>query len=113
MSATTPPAPSPASPAATPERIKRLLVETLGLEGLRPEAIGDNQALFGEGLGLDSVDALELVVAMERDFGVSIASREIGRESFASPRALAELVERCRTNATLRAGDGAAEAAGV
>ena len=84
---------------ATRERVKRLVVASLGLDGLRPEAIGDDQALFGEGLGLDSVDALELVVAMEKEFGISIASHEIGRESFASPRALAELVERCRTAA--------------
>lgn len=84
---------------ATRERVKRLVVASLALDGLRPEAIGDDQALFGEGLGLDSVDALELVVAMEKEFGISIASHEIGRESFASPRALAELVERCRTAA--------------
>ena len=44
-------------------RLKRLIVATLRLEGLEPEAIGDDQLLFGERLGLDSIDALELVVA--------------------------------------------------
>jgi acyl carrier protein len=92
---------------ATAERVKRLLVASLSLDGLRPESIGDDQPLFGEGLGLDSVDALELVVAMEKEFGISIASHEIGRESFASARALAALVERCRAAATASAGSGA------
>ena len=65
-------------------RIRRLLVETLRLEGLEPEAIADDQPLFGEGLGLDSIDALELVVALEREFGIAIANESVGRESLAS-----------------------------
>jgi acyl carrier protein len=73
-------------------RLKRLLVDSLHLEGLAPESIEDDQLLFGEGLGLDSVDALELVVALEREFGIEISSEEVGRDSFASIRALAGLV---------------------
>ena len=73
-------------------RLKHLLVSSLHLEGLEPESIADDQLLFGEGLGLDSVDALELVVALEREFRIAISSEEVGRDSFASLRALAGLV---------------------
>jgi acyl carrier protein len=79
--------------ATTAQRIKRLLVEKLHLEGLTPESIADDMPLFGEGLGLDSVDALELVVALEREFTLRIQSHEVGREAFATVAALAAYVE--------------------
>jgi acyl carrier protein len=75
------------------ERIKRLIVESLHLDGTDPASIDDDAALFGEGLGLDSVDALELVVALEKEFGIKIKSNEMGRESFASVASLASFVE--------------------
>jgi acyl carrier protein len=78
--------------AATPARIKRLIVESLNLEGMRPEMIEDEAPLFGEGLGLDSVDALELVVALEKEFGIKIKSQEIGREVFSSVSTLSEFI---------------------
>jgi len=78
--------------AATPIRIKRLIVESLNLEGMRPEMIEDEAPLFGEGLGLDSVDALELVVALEKEFGIRIKSQEIGREVFSSVSTLSEFI---------------------
>jgi acyl carrier protein len=77
---------------ATPVRIKRLIVESLNLEGMRPEMIEDETPLFGEGLGLDSVDALELVVALEKEFGIKIRSQEIGREVFSSVSTLSEFI---------------------
>ncbi|HYX26110.1 MAG TPA: phosphopantetheine-binding protein [Thermoanaerobaculia bacterium] len=79
--------------AATTDRIKRLIVESLHLEGMRPEMIEDEAPLFGEGLGLDSVDALELVVALEKEFGIKIKSQEIGREVFSSVATLSEFIE--------------------
>ena len=79
--------------ATTPARIKRLIVESLNLEGMRPEMIEDEAPLFGEGLGLDSVDALELVVALEKEFGIRIKSQEIGREVFSSVATLSEFIE--------------------
>ncbi len=82
-----------AAAVSTQSRIKRLIVESLHLDGVRPEGIGDDQPLFGEGLGLDSVDALELVVALEKEFGIKIKSQEMGREAFASVDALAAFVE--------------------
>lgn len=78
---------------STGSRIKRLLVETLHLDGLTPESIADEAPLFGEGLGLDSVDALELVVALEKEFQIRIQSHEVGKEAFASIRALATFVD--------------------
>ena len=76
----------------TAQRIKLLLVDKLHLEGLSPESIADDMPLFGEGLGLDSVDALELVVAIEKEFTLRIQSHEVGREAFASVAALAAYV---------------------
>ena len=78
-------------------RIKWLIVNSLNLEGLSPERIADDQRLFGEGLGLDSVDALELVVALEKEFSISIQSHEIDRSVFASVAHLAGFVEKCRS----------------
>jgi acyl carrier protein len=78
--------------AATAERVKRLIVENLHLDGLTPDMIDENAPLFGEGLGLDSVDALELVVAVEKEFGIKIKTNEIGREVFSSVSTLAQFI---------------------
>ena len=77
----------------TPDRIKRLIVDSLHLEGIDPEMIEDEAPLFGEGLGLDSVDALELVVALEKEFGIKIKSQELGREVFSSVSSLSQFIE--------------------
>jgi len=74
-------------------RIKHLLVNELHLEWLAPSAIADDAPLFGEGLGLDSVDALELVVALEKEFAIRIQSHEVGKEAFVSVSALAAFIE--------------------
>ena len=78
---------------ATPSRIKRLIVTSLNLDGMKPEMIEDDAPLFGEGLGLDSVDALELVVALEKEFGIRIKSQEIGRDVFSSVSTLSQFIE--------------------
>jgi acyl carrier protein len=74
--------------------LKQLIVTTLNLDGLTPERIADDEPLFGSGLGLDSVDALELVVALEKEYGISIASHEVDRSVFGSLASLAGFVER-------------------
>jgi acyl carrier protein len=71
-------------------RVKEMIVERLGLEGLRPEEIDDDAPLFGEGLGLDSIDALELSIGLEKAFGVKLETEEEGKRAFASVSALAE-----------------------
>ncbi len=79
--------------SAIPSRIKHLIVDSLHLEGVKPEMIEDEAPLFGEGLGLDSVDALELVVALEKEFGIKIKSQELGREVFSSVASLSQFIE--------------------
>lgn len=74
--------------------LKRLIVDSLRLEGLTPEQIGDDAPLFGQGLGLDSVDALELVVAIEKEYGIRIKSHEVDKTIFASVASLADFVVR-------------------
>lgn len=77
----------------TRSRIKQLIVSALHLQGTAPTDITDDGPLFGEGLGLDSIDALELVVALEKEFGVRIQSHEVGREAFASVSTLAAFID--------------------
>ena len=72
--------------------LKILIIETLRLEDVNPDSIKDEDSLFGEGLGLDSIDALELVVAIEKHYGVLIEDEEVGVEAFASIDALADFV---------------------
>jgi len=72
--------------------LKRLLVESLKLDDVQPDQIEDNAPLFGAGLGLDSIDALELAVAIERRFKVAIPDEEVGKRAFASINALAAYV---------------------
>jgi acyl carrier protein len=74
--------------ASIRERIKAVIIDGLGLEGLTPDMIDDEAPLFGDGLGLDSVDALELMVVFEKDFGVQIDNQEIDPEAFASVASL-------------------------
>ncbi len=70
-------------------KLKVLIVETLRLEDVTPADIPDDEPLVGGGLSLDSIDALELVVRLEKEFGVKIASSEESRAALASVSALA------------------------
>ncbi|NWG00471.1 MAG: acyl carrier protein [Thermoanaerobaculaceae bacterium] len=69
-------------------KVKELIIERLQLEGVSPEDIEDGAPLFGDGLGLDSIDALELVIGIEKTFGVRIQDEEVGAKAFASVDAL-------------------------
>jgi acyl carrier protein len=70
--------------------LKRLIVDALMLEDVRPEDIDSEAPLFGEGLGLDSIDALELAIAIDRRFGVKIeAEDERNKEIFRNVASLA------------------------
>jgi acyl carrier protein len=73
--------------------LKKLIIHTLKLEDITPEDIEDDAPLFGEGLGLDSIDALELVVALEKTYSVFIPDSEVGKKVFRSVNALAEFVK--------------------
>ena len=72
--------------------LKILIIETLRLEDVMPNDIIDDAPLFGNGLGLDSVDALEIVVALEKTYGVIIEDEEVGKKAFASIDVLADFV---------------------
>ncbi|HEY0945158.1 MAG TPA: phosphopantetheine-binding protein [Opitutaceae bacterium] len=73
-------------------RLKQLIVETLRLEGVSPSDIQDTDPLIGSGLALDSIDALELVVRLEKEFGIKISSSEESRQALGSVASLAEFV---------------------
>ncbi|HEX7372250.1 MAG TPA: phosphopantetheine-binding protein [Thermodesulfobacteriota bacterium] len=73
--------------------LKKLIINTLKLEDIAPGDIEDEAPLFGEGLGLDSIDALELVVALEKTYNVFIPDSEVGKKVFRSVTALAEFVK--------------------
>jgi acyl carrier protein len=74
------------------QRLKIMLIEGLKLEDKRPEDIADAEPIFVEGLGLDSIDALELVVLVEEGFRVQIPDEEVGKQAFASIDALADFI---------------------
>ncbi len=72
--------------------LKSKIIESLKLQDVSPDKIGDDDPLFGEGLGLDSIDALELVVMLEKNYGIVIKDIEEGRPAFRSVRALADFI---------------------
>ena len=78
------------------QELKEIIIRDLKLQGVRPEEIDDDAPLFEEGLGLDSLDAVELVVLIQKNFGVQIEDMEEGREAFASINALARYVSERR-----------------
>ena len=73
-------------------KLKVLIVETLRLEDIAPADIPDDEPLIGGGLSLDSIDALELVVKLEKEFGIKISSSEESRAALASVAALAAYI---------------------
>jgi acyl carrier protein len=74
------------------ENIKHLIIQRLKLVDMTPEMIETDASLFGEGLGLDSIDALELVLGLEKEFGVMIPDAEVGKKVFQSVRTMAQYV---------------------
>ncbi len=74
------------------KEIKELIITSLNLEDVTPEGIVDDAPLFQEGLGLDSIDALELAVAIERKFRVTIPDEAVGKKAFSSVNSLTAYV---------------------
>ena len=72
--------------------LKSKIIESLNLQEVAPDQIDDDAPLFGTGLGLDSIDALELVVMLEKNYGIVIKDIEEGRPAFRSVRALADFI---------------------
>ena len=78
-------------------QLKQQIIEVLSLEEITPEDIVDSEPLFGEGLGLDSIDALELIVLMEKNYGIRLNTPAEGKAIFASLDTMADYIAQHRT----------------
>jgi acyl carrier protein len=74
-------------------KLKQQIIEALNLEDMEPEEIDTNAPLFGDGLGLDSIDALELIVLLEKNYGIKIENPKDGQKIFASVQTMAQFIE--------------------
>lgn len=72
--------------------LKVKIIDLLNLDHLSPEDIGDDELLFDDAIGLDSIDALELIVLLEKDYGLKVASKEEGKQIFQSVKTIAEYI---------------------
>ena len=79
------------------KELKEMLVRDLKLHDINPDDIGDDDALFEQGLGLDSLDAVELVVLINKHYGIQIQDMEEGRVAFASVNAMADFISERRS----------------
>ncbi len=77
--------------------LKEKIIEALNLEEMTPDDIQDDEPLFGPGLGLDSIDALELIVLLEKNYGIKLANPAEGKAIFQSVKTIAEYVHQHRT----------------
>ena len=78
---------------ALKQELKESILEALNLEEFTPADIDDNDALFGDGLGLDSIDALELIVLLDKDYGIKLTDPEESKSIFESVQVLAAYIE--------------------
>lgn len=76
------------------QKIKEQVIEVLNLEDVEPDDIDTDDPLFGDGLGLDSIDALELIVLLEKQYGLKIEDPKDGKKIFYSIRTIAEYIEK-------------------
>jgi acyl carrier protein len=77
---------------ALKQQLKELLVEHLNLKDVKPEAIADDQLIFGEGLGLDSIDALEIIVMLQQHFGIRLTKADNGPQVLATVNSMADYI---------------------
>ena len=78
-------------------QLKKEIIEVLNLEEVTPEDIDNDAPLFGDGLGLDSIDALELIVMLEKNYGIKLKDPAKGKEIFQSISVMAKYVAENRT----------------
>lgn len=79
------------------QQLKQQIIKALNFEDMTPENIADDAPLFGDGLGLDSIDALELIVLMERNYGIKLSDPKQGKEIFRSVATMASYIQANRT----------------
>lgn len=77
--------------------LKEKIITSLNLEDISVDEINDNDHLFGEGLGLDSIDALELIVMLDKDYGIKLTDPKEGKKIFESIETMAKYIEENRT----------------
>lgn len=82
---------------ALKQELKERIIEVLNLEDITPGDIRDTDALFGDGLGLDSIDALELIVLLDKEYGIKLADPKQGKEIFQSVETMARFIAENRT----------------
>jgi len=75
------------------EKLKVQIIEQLNLEDMEPEDIEADEPLFGTGLGLDSIDALELIVLLEKEYGIKIQNPKDGQKIFFSIKTMADFIQ--------------------
>ncbi|MGQ0829949.1 MAG: phosphopantetheine-binding protein [Bacteroidota bacterium] len=75
------------------DQLKGEIITQLNLEDVKKEDINNDAPLFGEGLGLDSIDALELIVLLEKNYGIKVANPADGKKIFQSVRTMAEYIQ--------------------
>jgi len=75
------------------EQLKEQIIKQLNLEDITPADINEEDSLFGEGLGLDSIDALELIVLLEKEYGIKIENPKDGQKIFFSVKSMAEYIQ--------------------
>ncbi len=75
------------------QQLKQQIIEQLNLEDMEPDEIDAEEPLFIEGLGLDSIDALELMVLMEKEYGIKIETAEQGKKVFHSVKTMADYIK--------------------
>lgn len=78
-------------------QLKKEIIEVLNLEEVKPEDVDNDASLFGEGLGLDSIDALELIVLIEKNYGIKLKDPAQGKEIFKSISVMADYIAKNRT----------------
>ena len=79
------------------QQLKKQIVEFLNLINVKPEDIKDDEPLFGTGLGLDSIDSIELIVLLSREYGVEIQDPKEGRKILVDINTMADYIEKNRT----------------
>ena len=79
------------------EELKAKIIDQLNLEDVSLADIADDDALFGDGLGLDSIDALELIVMLDKDYGIRLSDPKEGKKIFESVQVMADYIEAHRT----------------
>jgi acyl carrier protein len=82
---------------ALKQELKEKIIEVLNLEDINVADVADNDALFGDGLGLDSIDALELIVMLDKDYGIKLVDPKEGKNIFQSIETMAAYITANRT----------------